>query len=197
MTLQRPPGTRLLVSLLAAGSAVLVTASPAVAGKTTLKDATGDVWGAADATSVTPSPSIAEGDITRAVVSFKDQTVRVRISFAKLRRGGPYAQYSVMLQGRQGKVLREVLVETGKRNRSGSDRVFNAREREVSCDARHRISYGRDAVTVKLDRRCLGSPKAVRANINTARATGRGVFYSDNAHDTAAESAAWSEWVRR
>lgn len=191
------PPARLLVSLLAAGCTLVAAAGPALAEKTRLDDATGDVWGAADATSATPSPSIAEGDITRAVVAFEDQTVRVRTSFAKLTRRGPYAQYSVVLQGRQGKVLREVLVEAGKGNRAGSHRVFNARGREVTCDADHRISYGTDAVTVELDRACLGSPKAVRANLNTARATGMGVFYSDNAHDTAAESAAWSAWVRR
>lgn len=197
MTPPRPSSARLLVSLLTAGAAVVATASPALADKTRLSDPTGDVWGASGPTAATPSPTIAEGDITRAVLAFKRKTVRVRITFAKLRRGGPYAQYSVVLQGRQGKVVREVLVETGKGNRGGSHRVFNARGLEVSCRADQRIGYGADAVTVELDRACLGSPKAVRANINTARATGKGVFYSDNVHDTAAESAAWSPWVRR
>ncbi len=191
------PRTRLLVSLLAAGGAVVGTVTPAVGAKTTLRDARGDVWGAASATSVTPSPSIAEGDITRAVVKYGGQGVRVRISFAKLRRGGPYAQYSVVLQGRQGKIVREVLVETAKRNRSGIHRIFNARGNEVSCRAAHKIGYHQDAVTVTLDRSCLNKPKAVRANVNTARATGKGVFYSDNAHDTTAESSAWSAWTRR
>jgi hypothetical protein len=188
---------RVLISLLAAGSAAAVTVTPALAATATLRDARGDVWGSTDAVTATPSPTVAEGDITKATVDFAGSTVAVRIRFGQLSRQGAYAQYSVRLQGKQGGVVREVVVETAKRNRAGTHRVFNAQGREVDCDAHHAVGYGKDRVTVTLDRRCLSSPRAVRANINTAHATGQRVFYSDNVHDTAAESQAWSEWVHR
>jgi hypothetical protein len=75
--------------------------------------------------------------------------------------------------------------------------VFNAKGSEVSCDVRHRVAYDRDRVKLTMDRDCLRSPKAVRVNVNTAWATRTGVFYSDNLHDTAPQSEAWSGWVRR
>ena len=40
-------------------------------------------------------------------------------------------------------------------------------------------------------------PGRVRVNVNTAHATGKGVFYSDNLHDAAAQSTAWTDWVKR
>lgn len=189
--------TRTLAVLLASGGLLVAVSAPALAARTTLDDPRGDVWGAADATNATPSPTVREGDIGKTVVRFSNNTVTVKIEFAQLRRKGAYAQYDVVLQGKQGKVVREVVVETSKRDRSGSHRVFNARGSEVSCDATHHVSYGQDTVTFTLDRRCLSSPRAVRANVNTAYATHGGVFYLDNPHDTAAESTAWSDWVHR
>ena len=188
--------THVLAALLAAGT-LAVTAAPAGAAQLKVKDARGDVWGAADAVNVTPSPTISEGDITKTVVAHQRDAVTVKIGFVKLSRTGPYAQYAVRLQGSKG-VVREVLVESSRRDRSGVHRVFNAQGREVGdCDAQHRIDYKRDLVKVKVDRGCLARSRKVRANVNAAHAAGTGVFYSDNVHDTAAQSTAWTDWVKR
>jgi hypothetical protein len=188
--------THVLAALLAAGT-LAVTAAPAGAAQLKVKDARGDVWGEADAVNATPSPTISEGDISNAVVAYQRDAVTVKVRFVKLSRTGPYAQYAVRLQGSKG-VVREVLVESSRRDRSGVHRVFNGQGGEVGdCDAQHRIDYKRDVVKVKVDRGCLSRSGKVRANVNTAHATGTGVFYSDNVHDTAAQSAAWTDWVKR
>lgn len=188
--------THVLAALLAAGT-LAVTAAPAGAAQLKVKDARADVWAESDAVNATPSPTIREGDITNAVVAYQRDAVTVKIRFLKLSRTGPFAQYAVKLQGSKG-VVREVLVESSRRDRSGVHRVFNARGREVDdCDVQHRIDYRHDRVKVTVDRACLARSGKVRANVNAAHAAGTGVFYSDNVHDTAAHSATWTDWVKR
>jgi hypothetical protein len=190
--------THALATLAAAGLLLTATAAPAAAGELTVVDAPSDVWGAADATNATPSPSIREGDITKAKVIYEDDRATVRIGFARLARKGAFAQFAVRFQGSRGDVVREVVVESSRRNRSGSVRVFNNGGQPVGrCEASHDVDYRRDKVKVTVDRRCLDRSRKVRVNVNTAFATRTGVFYSDNLHDTAAASVAWTDWVRR
>jgi hypothetical protein len=141
------------------------------------------------------------GDLTRTLVRYEKSDVLVRLHFADLRRKDAYGQFAIRLQGKQGKVVRTVLVETSRRDPKGVHRVFNKSNREVSCEPTHKLDYATNRVTVKLDRDCLSSPRAVRVNVNVARATPThrkdSVFYSDSGHDTTAESAAWSDWVSR
>ena len=120
-----------LATLAVAGLALAATAAPASAQEVTVKDARGDVWGSVDAITATPSPAIKEGDISKAVVRHEGDRAQVRIGFAKLARKGAYAQYAVKFQGSSGNVVREVLVETSKRDRSGVLRVFNAQGQPV------------------------------------------------------------------
>ena len=188
--------THVLATVLAA-CALAAPAAPAGAKEITVKDARGDVWREADTITATPAPSIRAGDITKAVIAHDGKRVSVRVVFKRLARKGAYVQVAVKLQGSKG-VVREVLVESSRRDRNGVVRVFNAGGRPVDgCDADHEIDYKRDRVSLDVDRRCLHKPGRVRANVNTARATGSGIFYSDNVHDTAAESVAWSDWVKR
>jgi hypothetical protein len=192
---------RSLFAVLAAAAVSTAVALPASASSRTFDDARGDVWRAAGVTAAVPSPTTQHGDLTRTVVSYDRNRVKVKLRFVSLRKKDAYAQYAVRLQGKQGKVVRTVLVETSKRDRHGVHRVFNAKDSRVTCDSAHHVDYRKDKVTVTLDRSCLSSPRAVRVNVNTARATTThrkdAVFYSDSGHDTAAESAAWSAWVKR
>ena len=189
--------THVLATVLVA-CALVAPAAPAGAKEITVKDARGDVWREADTVNATPAPSIRSGDITKAVIAHDGKRVSVRVLFKRLARKGAYVQVAVKLQGSKGGVVREVLVESSRRDRNGVVRVFNAGGRPVEgCDADHDIDFKRDRITVDVDRRCLHKPGRVRANVNTARATGSGIFYSDNVHDTAAESVAWSDWVKR
>lgn len=187
-----------VVATLLVACALVVPAAPASAKQITVKDARGDVWRETDTTTATPAPSLRLGDVTKATVAHTGERATVKIRFARLARKGPFAQYAVKLQGNKGRVVRELLVETSKRDRSGVLRVFNAHGRPVDrCDADHDVDYKRDRVTIRVDRGCLNKPRRIRANVNTARATGDAVFYSDTLHDTAAESDAWTEWVGR
>jgi hypothetical protein len=190
-----------VVAAVAATLSAVATAAPASAAELTIADARGDVWKATSSTTAEPSPTTVPGDLTRTLVRYEGSDVLVRLHFADLRRKDAYGQFAVRLQGKQGKVVRTMLVETSRRDPKGVHRVFNKSNREVSCDAKHKIDYATNRVTVKVGRDCLSSPGAVRANINAARATTThrtdSVFYSDSGHDTAAESAAWSDWVSR
>jgi hypothetical protein len=192
---------RTLLTVLASATVSTALALPASAASSTVVDARGDVWRAAGVTGAEPSPTTRHGDLTRTVVTYGRHHVKVKLRFVALRKKDAYAQYAVRLQGKQGKVVRTVLVETSRRDRHGVHRVFNAKDSRVECDAGHDVSYRKDRVTVTLDRRCLGSPKAVRVNVNTARATTTrkqdAVFYSDSGQDAAAESDTWSGWVKR
>jgi hypothetical protein len=189
--------THVLATLLVA-CALAASAAPASAKQITVKDARGDVWRETDTTTATPAPSLRLGDVTKATVAHSGDRAVVKIRLARLARKGPYAQYAVKLQGNKSRVVRELLVETSRRDRSGALRVFNAHGRPVErCDADHDVDYKRDRITVRVDRGCLNKPRRIRANVNTARATADAVFYSDNLHDTAAESDAWTEWVER
>jgi hypothetical protein len=189
--------THPLATLLVA-CALAAPAAPAGAKEIIVKDARGDVWREADTVNATPAPKLRSGDITKAVVAHGGRRASVQIVFKRLTRKGAYTQFAVKLQGSEGRVVREVLVESSRRDRNGVVRVFNAGGRPVDrCDPDHDIDFKRDRVTVSVDRRCLHKPGRIRANVNTARATGRGIFYSDNVHDTAAESVAWTDWVKR
>jgi hypothetical protein len=192
---------RYLITVLGAAAVSTALALPASAASSTLVDTRGDVWRATGVTAAAPSPTTRHGDLTRTVVRYSRNHVKVKLRFVSLRKKDAYAQYAVRLQGKQGKVVRTVVVETSKRDRQGVHRVFNAKERRVECDTGHDVSYRKDRVTVTLDRRCLSSPRAVRVNVNTARATTThnqdAAFFSDSGHDTAAQSTAWSDWVRR
>lgn len=189
--------THVLATLLVA-CALAAPAAPASAEQITVKDARGDVWRESDTRTATPAPALRLGDVTKATVAHSSERVVVKIRLARLARKGPYAQYAVKLQGNKSLVVRELLVETSKRDRSGVVRVFNAHGRPVDrCDADHDVDYKRDKITVRVDRGCLNKPRRIRANVNTARASGNATFYSDNLHDTAPESAAWTDWVKR
>jgi hypothetical protein len=190
-----------MVAAAAVTLSAVASVAPASAAELTIADARGDVWRATSTTTAEPSPTTVPGDLARTVVRYEGGQVLVRLYFADLRRRDAYEQFAVRLQGKQGKVIRSVLVETSRREPKGGHRVFNRAGSEVSCDAQHKVDYAKNRVTVKLDRVCLGSPGAVRVNVNAARATTThrkdAVFYSDSGHDTAAESAAWSAWVSR
>ncbi|HEX5986125.1 MAG TPA: hypothetical protein VFY86_06380 [Nocardioides sp.] len=190
-----------VVAAAAATLSAVATVAPASAAELTIADARGDVWRETSSTAAELSPTTVQGDLTRTVVRYKGGEVLVRLYFADLRRKDAYEQFAVRLQGKQGKVIRTVLVETSRRDPKGVHRVFNRSNSEVSCDAKHKVTYSTNRVTVKLARDCLGSPGAVRVNVNAARATTThhkdSVFYFDSGHDTAAESAAWSDWVSR
>ena len=189
--------TRVLATLALAGLALAGTMGPACAQQLRVRDARGDVWAFVDATTATPAPAVRSGDITRTVVVHDDRAT-VKIRFEKLARKGAYAQYDVTFQGSRGRVVREVVLETSRRDRGGSIRVFNAKGQPLNgCDASRKVDYKDDRVTVGLDRRCLPKPGRVRVNVNTSRATGGAVFYSDNLHDAAPQSTAWTDWVKR
>ena len=77
--------------------------------------------------------------------------------------------------------------------------MTTTRKTSIDCRGcrrcRHSCPTGSGCSTSR--RRDPRKPGRVRVNVNTAYATRNGIFYADTLHDTAAQSAAWTDWVKR
>jgi hypothetical protein len=177
---------------------VLAVGGPANAERLVLRDARYDTWRTMPGGEVKPARWADAGDIRRVAVRHRHDRVVVRISFAKLRRSGVYAQYAVRVQtSGKHRRIREVLVEAGPHGWRGEARAFTGHRRLArGCDLRHRIDYGDDLVMVRLGRDCLGRPGSVRVNVNAYRANRNGVFFADSAHTDQPGSRGWTDWVK-
>lgn len=189
---------RRAVVLLAAGVLLPWGAGPVSAAELRLTDATGDMWASGTDGAAVPAPEAGRGDLTRAKLSYRGDTVVVRLAFAALARRGAYAQYTLLLQGKRDRRIREVVVGASPKRWAGRTRVFELHGDLVThCPVSHEIDYGADVLKVRVKRTCLAKPGSVRANINVDLADDTGVFYSDNPHDGLDHSEAWTPWVRR
>jgi hypothetical protein len=177
---------------------LLAVAGPASAQQLRLTDPRGDMWvSAADGSSL-PAPGSSQSDVTRAKVSYRGDKVVVRLKFVDLAKRGSYAQYVAVLQGHRDHRTREIVLEAGPHRWKGRARVYKRHgDLVTNCKVVHRIDYGTEVVRVRVSRACLAEPGSVRANVNIYRASGSGVFYSDNPHDRLDQSDAWTDWVKR
>jgi hypothetical protein len=191
--------SRRSLAVLLASCCLLLLAAPAYAERLTLRDPARDMWRTMPGGEVAPARWSETGDVSRVRVDHRRRVVVVKIDFVTVRRGGIYAQYAVRVQGTgEHRRIREVVLEAGPHNWRGKSRAFTGRGNLArGCDVGHRVDYKRDRVVVRLGRGCLGRPGSVRVNVNAYRANRKGVFFSDNPHDTTHHARAWSEWVRR
>ena len=170
---------------------------PAAAEKLALTDPRGDMWAVSEDGAVVASPDTRQGDVTRARVSYRNDRVVVLLRFADLARQGAYAQYTLVLRGRDTRT-REIVVAAGPKHWAGRVRVFKRHGDQVdSCPVVHKIDYAAETVRVRVKRTCLGKPRSLRANVNVDLVDDDGVFRSDNPHNALEHSNAWTSWVRR
>ena len=170
---------------------------PAAAENLAQVDARGDMWAVSGDGAVVPSPDTSQGDLTRARVSYRGDRVVVLLRFVDLAKQGAYAQYALLLEGKDRRT-REVVVAAGPKRWAGRVRVFKPHGDLVDdCPVAHQIDYAAETVRVRVKRTCLDRPRSVRANLNVDLVDGDGVFRSDNPHDALDHSDAWTSWVRR
>lgn len=187
----------LLVSVLLSGLVSVLAAAPASADdRLVLRDARGDMWRSGATGDASPAPRSTLGDIRRVSFRHGAADIVVMMWFADLRRVGAYANYTVRLQSAT-RQLREVTLEASPHSWAGSTRVFRHNGDVVTgCAPTHRIDYDLNMVTIVVPRSCLGTPRYVRANVNTYRADLQSTFYSDNPHDTRDHSWTWTRWLQ-
>jgi hypothetical protein len=189
--------TRRVVVPLLLGALLPWGIGPAAAQDLAQVDARGDMWAVSEDGAVVPSPETSQGDLTRARVSYRGDNVVVLLRFVRLAKRGAYAQYTLLLEGKDRRT-REVVVEAGPKHWAGRVRVFKPHGDLVDdCPVAHKIDYAADTVRVRVKRTCLDRPRSVRANVNVDLVDDDGVFRSDNPHDALDRSGAWTSWVRR
>ncbi|MGZ8738099.1 MAG: hypothetical protein ACXWW7_13115 [Nocardioides sp.] len=170
---------------------------PAAAEDLTQVDVRGDMWAVSEGGAVVPSPDTSQGDVTRARVSYRGNRVVVLLRFVDLAKRGAYAQYALLLEGKDRRT-REVVVEAGPKHWAGRVLVFKPHGDLVDdCPVARHIDYAAETVRVRVKRTCLARPRSVGANVNVDLVDDDGVFRSDNPHDALDHSDAWTAWVRR
>jgi hypothetical protein len=142
-----------------------LTAAPALAGSTSVRDGQRDMWTVREGeTSGTPAPDARVGDIVRTTFVHGERRVVVRTRFVELAPVGRRFTLWVGMRARDG---RETIlgVRASRRDRDGHTILMDARGRDVDCAVRHRIAYRRDVVRAVVPRTCLDRPAALRFNV--------------------------------
>lgn len=151
---------------------------PALAGSSTVRDETGDMWTVREgATDGEQAPGARVGDIARTTFTHAETRVVVRAAFVELAPVGRRFTLWVGMRARDG---RETIlgVRASRRDREGHTVLMDARGRDLDCVVRHRIDYVRDVVRVVVPRACLGRPVALRFNALSEQ-WGRRLFYAN------------------
>lgn len=189
--------TAALATTLGTALALLLSlgATSAHAERLAFTDRKGDVWsldieemfnGEYESFSDLPfraEPRVANGDITRTVVSHRRHNVVVHVDFAELRRVGEFRGDFMRFRTDTG-ARRTVMLFAGMGHWRGEMEVLRAGMRPVDCRSSHRIDYDANTVEIRLSRKCLGDPRWIqmRAESGWARLQDNRV-YGDNAHN--------------
>jgi hypothetical protein len=160
-----------------------LTAGPALAESSTLRDDTGDMWTVREgATTGDSAPAARIGDIVRTTFRHTDTRLVVRTRFVDLAPVGRRFTLWVGVRSRDG---RETVlgVRASRRDRDGHTILMDDRGRDIDCAVGHRISYAHDTVRAVVPRRCLGDPVSLRFNVLSEQ-WGRRLFFAhlDDGH---------------
>lgn len=188
--------TRALSVLTASLLLVGATAGAASAREVVLRDPAGDMWRMDFAGSTEKAPGSRVGDVRRALFRHGGANIVIRQKFVELRRIGDYALYTARIQS-GSKRYREVEVQAGPHSWAGTLRVFDRRGNRVSCDAAHRIDYVHNTMEITVPRKCLRTPRTIRATaVSSWAQRRRQAFLLDNPHNERSAVRTWTRWLR-
>ena len=127
-----------------------------------------------------PAPGQLDRDIVSTRFRHMDTRVRVRISFADLRRLGTFNDYSLRVLTNEGQ-SREVVLYVGP-GRWAGEAWTGQFPRDVRCRLHHSINYATNVITIGFARRCLSYPRWVRFGFGTTGGgdTEESYFYDDS-----------------
>lgn len=190
-----------LVALAMLAGTGLLTPLVSSADAREVRDAPGDVWSWTTTSSghgrFAHSSARANVDIARFVVRQRDREVRVRVTYADLRRHGASYGVGVDFVTDEGVRRHAAFVAGAGTNWLGSTRLLDRRRSDVSCARKHtHASYRRDSVWMAFPRRCFGNPTWVRFKAMTYRRTADGLLV-DNPHNEQPLTERWSPRVGR
>ncbi|WP_159081456.1 hypothetical protein [Nocardioides sediminis] len=172
----RAPRRSAPVMLLAA--LLVLTGAPALADSASVRDGTGDMWTVREGeTDGQHAPGARIGDIARTTYTHTETRVVVRARFVELTPVGRRFTLWVGMRSRDGRET-TLGVRASRRDRDGHTVLMDERGRDIDCVVRHRISYGRDVVSVAVPRACLRRPAALRFNALSEQ-WGRRLFYAN------------------
>ena len=167
------PGARLVLRMVVIDLAVVLIAPPtaAQAGSVVRPDPRGDVvkvgpgWaGPQGGYEVNPAPDRRRGDITRTRLQHTANRVRIRLTFADLRRQGALLDVNARVWTNEG-VLHYVSLYA--RPGQWAGKVFMRSEGATSrCKVRHSVDYADNRVTISIPRACLSRPRWVQIAVS-------------------------------
>jgi hypothetical protein len=173
-----PPLTLLVTLALLVTVVVVAQAAPALAGSLTVRDATGDMWVVEEGSNEPdPAPHARIGDIERTTYRHTAHRVVVRTRFVEL---APVGRRFTLWIGMLDEHRREttVGVRATRRDRDGHTILMDDHGRDIACDVRHRVRYGRDVIRVVVPRSCLGDPARLRFS-TLSEQWGRRLFFAN------------------
>lgn len=171
-------------SVIALGAVLALPLLPAAAHAKSVThiDAAGDVGAFVPPSEVgTPSPDVADQDITASTISHKAREVTVRVTFRDMT---PISQHEVdgyYFAFKTPTMHREVLWLTGAAHGDGNPRLSKPRGGSVPCRLTHAIDRVARTVVLTVPRHCLGNPRWVEVAIgtlNSSNATNT-LYYDD------------------
>jgi len=132
-----------------------------------------------------PAPEQVNRDIIRTRFRHMQERVRVRITFADLRREGTsaegtYAEYDLRVLTNEGQ-RREVVIYTGP-GRWAGEAWTGQFPNDIRCRLYRSIDYATNVMIIGFARRCLSFPRWVRLGFGTSGGTGdseESYFYDD------------------
>lgn len=112
-----------------------------------------------------PAPEQVKRDIIRTRFRHKHARIRVRITFADLRRVGTYNDYTLNTLTNEGQ-RRELVLYTGPGRWAGE--VFTGQfPRDIPCRIHREIDYATNVIIIGFARKCLSYPRWVRFGFGT------------------------------
>src|SRR4051794_1372583 len=157
-------------AVVVAAAAVALVPTAAQANTYTHGDAAGDVVSfTGGATTATPQPDRANGDVVASMVKHNRKLVIARMTYRDLANSDGFNGHLFAIK--TNKMRRDVTVVSAA-GIGPQVVVTKPNGKKVSCRGRPTLDYTRHTVTVKVPRSCLGKPKWVKVGMASVFMTG-------------------------
>lgn len=145
--------------------ATAASAAEVPVSRVVLEDQTGDVWAIGDGAHAewVSAGNVPTADVVRAVVRHGRHKVKVKMTFANLRRVEPQHYSAALFSRRQ---YGAVFVSAGPGRWRGRHQLVDGDFANVKCPGlSHSIDYATEQITMSVPRSCIGRPNWVRVDM--------------------------------
>lgn len=173
---------RTIATLAVAAGLAVGTAGVASAQTLSVADAAGDVQ-SVDLTSnqptVTPQPTVTNGDIVNTVFTHSLRRINVTVQFADLQKVGVFRGDFLEVKTNEG-VRRDVLLFAAKGHWRGRMMMVRRDGTQVHCRLDHSIDYDSNIVTLGFPRGCVSKPRWVKLGLGSVWADDKTMYADDS-----------------